>query len=142
VLDHGRESWRVERVALAKGDGPPGRVAVAAGDEPLGIGGETPVVEKDVDVVRRRLQGGDGALQDKVGSVGALDGLVERVGPGRDLDEERVEVGRDDGAAKERRILSPKPESVAPRADDANPRHREDFTALLNAAVRKPQSKD
>jgi len=31
---------------------------------------------------------------------------------------------------------------VASLASDDNPDHREDFTALLNAAVRKPQSKD
>jgi Trypsin-like peptidase domain len=29
-----------------------------------------------------------------------------------------------------------------PQSADANPRHREDFTALLNAAVKKPGSKD
>ncbi len=38
--------------------------------------------------------------------------------------------------------LAPRPEAVSPPAADANPNHREDFTSLLNAAARKPESKD
>src|SRR5690242_16604388 len=75
VLDQGREGRSVKRLAPADGDGPPGRVAVAARDEPLRVRGEAPVVEEDVDVVLRRLQGGDVAQQDEIGTVGALDGF-------------------------------------------------------------------
>src|SRR5438034_8359547 len=56
VFDHGREGGRLDRVALPNGDGARGRVAVAAGDDPLGIRSEAAIVEEDVDVVLRRLQ--------------------------------------------------------------------------------------
>jgi hypothetical protein len=38
-------------------------------------------------------------------------------------------------------LKRPQAESVAPKTNK-NSSHREDFTALLNAAVQKPQSKD
>jgi hypothetical protein len=36
----------------------------------------------------------------------------------------------------------PKPERATPQPNDANPNHREDFTRLLDAAVRKPPQED
>ena len=36
----------------------------------------------------------------------------------------------------------PASEGVVPPATDANPTHREDFTSLLRAAVRKPPQED
>src|SRR4029453_19577327 len=62
---------------FAPGDGPPAPVFCvgAAGDDPLGVGDDGAVVEEDVDVVLRRQQGGDVALQDEIGLPGALVGL-------------------------------------------------------------------
>src|SRR5437764_14510218 len=74
-FEHGGEGGRVDRFALADGHSAGGRVAVAGGDDALGIRDDGAVVEEDVDVVLRRQQGGDVALQDEVGTVGALDGL-------------------------------------------------------------------
>ncbi len=44
-------------------------------------------------------------------------------------------------AAQKRNRLKPKPESLS-RSANKNPTHREDFTALLNEAVRKHEPKD
>jgi hypothetical protein len=48
---------------------------VAPGDDVLGIGDDSAVVEKDVDVVLRRQQRADIALQNEVGTIDELDGL-------------------------------------------------------------------
>jgi hypothetical protein len=52
---------------------------------------------------------------------------------------EIVERLRKEGATAD---LVPDERAVDATANDKNPDHREDFTALLNAAVQKPQSKD
>src|SRR5215211_8392280 len=76
VLEHGREGGGVDRLALADGHGTGELVVVAAGDDPLGIGGyAAAVIEEDVDVVLGRQQGANVALQDEVGLAGPLDGL-------------------------------------------------------------------
>ena len=45
-------------------------------------------------------------------------------------------------AVKEGRAALSRPVAEFAKRSDKNPNHREDFTALLNEAVRKPQSKD
>src|SRR5215216_629906 len=76
VAEHGGEGGRVDRLPFADGHGAGELVLVAAGDDPVGVGGDVAaVVEEDVDVVCGREQGADVALQDEVGLAGALDGL-------------------------------------------------------------------
>ena len=55
----------VDRLVLADRDEPAGLVALAAGDDPLGIGREAAVVEEHRDVVLRREQRDDVALSTK-----------------------------------------------------------------------------
>ena len=71
----------VDGFALADGDGARGRVVAAGGDDSLGIGDYGAVIQEDVDMVLRRQQGGDVALENEVWTVGALDGLGDlRIG--------------------------------------------------------------
>src|SRR5664280_2867078 len=51
LLEHCAESGSVDRFALAHGHGSGGRVLVAGGDDPLGIGDQSAVVEEHVEVV-------------------------------------------------------------------------------------------
>jgi len=61
--------------ALADGNGAGGRVVAACGDDSLGIGDDGAVIQEGVDMVLRRQQGGDVALENEVWTVGAFDGL-------------------------------------------------------------------
>ena len=74
-LNNRSEDARVDGLALADGDGAGRLVLVAAGDDSLGIRDDRAVVEEYIDVVLRRQQGADVALQHEVRAVGALDGL-------------------------------------------------------------------
>src|SRR5215207_4024154 len=76
VLDHGGEGGRVDSFALADSHGAGGLVVVATGDNSLRIRDDSAVVEKYVDVVLRRQQRANIALQHEVRTVGALDGLA------------------------------------------------------------------
>src|SRR5262245_4604742 len=79
--EHGRERGRVDGVPLPEGNRAGGFVAVAGCDDPLRVGDDAAVVEEHVDMILRRQQRTDVALQDEVRLSGALDGLVDlRVG--------------------------------------------------------------
>ena len=73
--EHLAERACVDLLVLADRDHAGGRVVMAGGDDALGIGNDRAVVEEDVDVVLRRQQRADVALQHEVRSVGELDGL-------------------------------------------------------------------
>lgn len=72
---HRGEGGRVDSFAFAYGHGAGGLVLVTGGDDSLRIGDDGAVVEKYVDVVLRRQQGADVALQHEVRTVGELDGF-------------------------------------------------------------------
>src|SRR5207248_9619900 len=75
LLEHGGEGGRIERFALTHGDGAGSLIVVPGGDDALGIGHDRAVVHKDVDVVLRRQQGANVAVQHEVRTVSAFDGL-------------------------------------------------------------------
>src|SRR5947208_4682360 len=76
LLEHRSQGGRVDGLPLADGDRAGGFVLVAARDDSLWIGDDGAVVEKHVDVILRRQQRADVALEDEVWAVGALDGLA------------------------------------------------------------------
>ena len=71
--EDGREGSSVDGFALPDRDHPPGLVAVAAGDDALGVGRQATVVQEDRDVILRREQRCDVAVEDEVGLDGPLD---------------------------------------------------------------------
>ena len=73
--EHGEERRRVEPLALPDRHGPRRLVVVPAGDDVLRIRHDRAVVEKDVDVVFRREQRADVALEDEVRAISELDRL-------------------------------------------------------------------
>src|ERR1700730_3798633 len=75
VLEHDGEGGRVDGFALPESHGAGRLVVVTGGDDPVGIRDNGAVVEKYVDVVLRRQQRADVALQHEVRPVGALDGF-------------------------------------------------------------------
>src|SRR5262249_15910526 len=75
VLEDGSEGARIDGFALAHGNRTGGLVVVAGRADSLGIRDYAVVVEKYVDVVLRRQQGADVALQHEVRTVGELDGF-------------------------------------------------------------------
>src|SRR5947209_2150170 len=77
LLEDRSQGGRVDGLALADGHRAGGLVLVAARDDPLWIGDDGAVVEKHVDVIPRRQQRADVALEDEVWAVGALDGLAD-----------------------------------------------------------------
>src|SRR5256884_5632247 len=82
--EHGGEGGRIDGFALADGHGAGGLVVLAAGDDSIGIRDDAAVVEKNVDVVLRRQQRTDVALQHEVGMPEPPDGsrLPGGGGPG------------------------------------------------------------
>src|ERR1022692_921803 len=75
VPEHNGQSGRVDRLARLDGHCAGGGVVVASGDDPVGIRDDSAVVQEYVDVVLRREQRADVALQDEVRLAGAFDGL-------------------------------------------------------------------
>jgi hypothetical protein len=57
------------------------------------------------------------------------------------LDMPKLKAQRD-AAFEEKKHSGPKAESASPAATEANPTHREDFTRLLTAAVKRPVQED
>jgi len=66
VLEHGGEGRRVDPLTLTHGHSAGGRIGMAASDDTLWIRDDRAVVKKDVDMVVRRLDGADVALEDEV----------------------------------------------------------------------------
>jgi hypothetical protein len=66
VFEHGGEGMCVDGFALADGNGAGGRVVAACGDDSLGIGDYGAVILEGFDMVLRRQQGGDVALENEV----------------------------------------------------------------------------
>jgi hypothetical protein len=75
--EHREEGALVERVVLAEPDRPGRVVVVAGGDDALGIGDDRPVVEEDVDVILRREEGADIAVEDEIRLDRSLDRLLD-----------------------------------------------------------------
>jgi hypothetical protein len=84
LLEHRGEGARVDRFVLANRHGAGGLIVVPGGNDSLRIGDDGAIVEKDIDVIPRRLQGADIALQHKVRTVGALDGFAHVLVGGMD----------------------------------------------------------
>lgn len=74
--EHREQCRGIDRLALPHSHGAGGLVLVPAGDDPVRIRNDSAVVQKDVDVVLRRQQCADVAVQDKVRLGGALDGFL------------------------------------------------------------------
>jgi hypothetical protein len=76
--EHGGQRGCVDLLAPTNGRGPCGLVVVASGDDSVGVRHDGAVVEKHVDVVLRRQQRADVALQHEVRELRALDRLLDR----------------------------------------------------------------
>jgi hypothetical protein len=80
-FEHRCERSSLDLVSLVEGDHLRGLVALPAGDDPLRVGDDRPVVEEEVDVIFGGEERTDVALEYEVGLDGALDRLCHlRVG--------------------------------------------------------------